>query len=318
MVHQTFFLGLVASVSLGVFTVMGVLSAVAWSRNRSLLMRLAHYVEPHLKPSDASALDARLEHLVGLTEFGRDFLRDLRQLRLGPRPGRLLLYGVIVAGAAYVVGSVRFGSNVAAFGTSGVTLAALFGFVRWRAGQSWKHYRRQLPEALHVISSALSAGASLSQALKHAARETVPPLQGEIQRVVEDVEVGKTLEQALTELTQRLPLPEFDMVIASLLIQQRSGGNLAELLNETAQLIKQNEELRQEMGVLTSQAQASARLIGLLPVGLFAYLYASNRSFLGPLLDTGMGNMMLIIAFVCEIVGYYVVSRIATFSEFQV
>jgi tight adherence protein B len=153
--------------------------------------------------------------------------------------------------------------------------------------------------------------------MKHAAREVVPPLQHELQRLVEDVEVGKTLEEAMFDLKTRVPLPELDMVIASLLIQQRSGGNLGELLNEVAQIIKQNEELRQEMQVLTSQALISARLVALLPVGLFVYLLVTNRSYLEPLLTTRVGNLMLVTGAMFEIIGYWAVTRIATYKEYE-
>ena len=100
------------------------------------------------------------------------------------------------------------------------------------------------------------------------------------------------------------------------LIGPGSGGNLGELLNEAAHLIKQNEELRAEMSVLTSQAKASARLIGFLPVGLFIYLAVTNASYLEPLLTTGLGNAMLAVGATMEIVGYLVVMRISTYNEY--
>jgi tight adherence protein B len=317
MQDPTVLLGLMASVTLGVCAIAGVLGAAAWSQNQASLRRLVGHVEPHVDPSDFSTLDKRIERLLATTEFGSGFSRDLGQLGLGFRPGRLVMYGITAAGAAFVAATLRTGSPY--FGLVALigVLMAEVGLVRYRAGQCWQQYRVQLPEALHVIASALAAGASLNQAMNHAAREMVPPLQGELQRLVEDVEVGKTLEESLFDLKTRVPLPEFDMVIASLLIQQRSGGNLGELLNEVAHIIKQNEELRREMQVLTSQAMVSARLVSLLPVGLFVYLLVTNRSYLGPLLTTRTGQAMLAVGTIFIMIGYWVVVRIATYKEYD-
>jgi tight adherence protein B len=310
-------MGLLASLSVGAVAVSGVLGAAAWSRDRALFGRLTRYVVPYLPQPAASSLDTRFEKMVGRLPLGQTLLRDLSQLGIDARPGRLLVYGFIIGLGAWGAATFRSGSALIGAAAFLSTMAALFALTRWKASRSWERYRVQLPEALHVISSALSAGASLNQALKHASREVVPPLQGELKRLVEDVEVGKTLEEALVELRGRIPLSDFDMIIASLLIQQRSGGNLAELLNETAHILKQSQSLRQEMGVLTSQARLSAQLIGLLPVGLFAYMYFTNPGYLKPMLTNGVGQALLGIGIALEVVGYVVVMRIATYSEYD-
>jgi tight adherence protein B len=317
MQDQLVLLGVMASVTLGVFAVAGVMGAAAWSQNQATLRRLVGQVAPHVETSDFSTLDKRLERLLNMTAFGRGFVRDLGQLGLSFRPGRLVMYGVIAALAGMSLVVFKTGSGI--FGTFALCaiIVAEIAAVRYRAAQCWQQYRLQIPEALHVIASALAAGASLNQAMQHAAREMVPPLQSELQRLVEDVEVGKTLEEALFDLKTRVPLPEFDMVIASLLIQQRSGGNLGELLNEVAHIIKQNEELRREMQVLTSQAMVSARLVALLPVGLFAYLLVTNRGYLEPLLTTRTGQAMLVVGGIFIAIGYMVVTRIATYKEYD-
>jgi tight adherence protein B len=81
--------------------------------------------------------------------------------------------------------------------------------------------------------------------------------------------------------------------------------------------LKQSQSLRQEMGVLTSQARLSAQLIGLLPVGLFAYMYFTNPGYLKPMLTNGVGQALLGIGIALEVVGYFVVMRIATYSEYD-
>jgi tight adherence protein B len=280
-----------------------------------MMGRLTRYVTPHIAPPKASTLDQRFEELVASNAIGRTMLRDLSQLGYDARPGRMIVYGVIVGGVGFGAANLVSGSPILGAVAFLAVIVVEGVAVHWLAGRRLDQYRLQLPEALHVIASAISAGASLNQALHHAARETVPPLQKELRRVVEDVEVGKTLEEALADLKERVPLSDFDMIIASLLIQQRSGGNLAELLVETASILKEAEELRQELSVLTSQARLSAQLVGLLPVGLFVFMYVANPSYLQPLVTEPLGQVMLGVAFVLEVLGFWVVTRIATFSD---
>jgi Flp pilus assembly protein TadB len=309
--------GLIATASVGAVAVAGTLGYFAWTREKTLADRLTRFVTPHLEMEEASDLDERFESFLSRLPGGAKLLRDLAQIGAGQRPGRLLLYGLIAAAGIFlVVGTWRDSTAFAAVAFVGAIVGEYFA-LSWRAGKRWERLRLQLPEALHVVASALSAGASLNQALIHAAREVLPPLQGELRRVVEDVELGKTLEEALTDLQKRAPLPEFNMIIASLLIQQRSGGNLAQLLNETAELLKEDQRLRREMNVLTSQARASAQLIGFLPIGLFLYMFFFNPSYVEPLLTTQLGLTALGIGLVLEMIGFFIVYKIASYSEYQ-
>jgi tight adherence protein B len=308
--------GLIATVSIGGMAVAGTLGYFAWSRERMLGERLTRYVSPHIELEQSSDLDERFERILIGAPGGATLLRDLRTVSSTQRPGRLLLYGILGASGVFlVVGAWRDSTVLAAAAFAGAIVAEYMGLT-WRARKRWERFRLQLPDALHVVSSALSAGASLNQALIHAAREVMAPLQGELKRVVEDVELGKTLEEALTDLQRRVPLPEFNMIIASLLIQQRSGGNLAALLNETAELLKEDQRLRREMGVLTSQARASAQLIGFLPIGLFVYMYFFNPTYVEPLLTTEMGLTALAVGLALEIVGFVIIYKIAAFNEY--
>jgi tight adherence protein B len=308
--------GLIATVSISGVAIAGTLGYFAWSRERMLGDRLSRYVAPHIELERSSDLDERFEHFLGHIPGGESLLRDLKAVSTKQRPGRLLLYGILgAAGVFLAVGSWK-DSTLFAAAAFAATIVGEYFMLTWRARKRWERFRLQLPEALHVISSALSAGASLNQALIHAAREILAPLQGELKRVVEDVELGKTLEEALTDLQRRVPLPEFNMIIASLLIQQRSGGNLAALLNETAELLKEDQRLRREMQVLTSQARASAQLIGFLPIGLFLYMYFFNPTYVEPLLTTELGLTALAVGLVLEIVGFVIIYKIASFNEY--
>lgn len=309
--------GSAATALVGAFAVAGTLGYFAWSREKTLSGRLARFVAPHIELERRSDLDERFERLVAALPMGGTLIRDLAQLGTGVRPGRLLLYGVIVAGGAFLVAGTWKNSTAFASGAFLATLVGEYFVLGWRARKRWDLFRLQLPEALHVIASALSAGASLNQALLHASKEVLEPLQGELTRVVDDVELGKTLEEALEDLKRRVPLPEFDMIIASLLIQRRSGGNLAALLTETAELLKEDQRLRREMEVLTSQAKASAQLVGFLPLGLFLYMYFFNPGYVEPLVTTELGLTALAIGLVLEMIGFVIVMKIATFSEYQ-
>ena len=109
----------------------------------------------------------------------------------------------------------------------------------------------------------------------------------------------------------RAPLEELDAILASILIQRRSGGNLAELFAGTADLLQRDIKLRRELGVLTAQARFSAQVVGLMPFALFALLALINPGYVQTLVSHPLGYALLALALVLEVLGFLAIRRIA-------
>jgi len=293
----------------------GLMGYHSWRQGRVLDRRVERYVAPYTSELTEPILSDRIQAWLAERPQGQRLLELIIEAEIGSDPGKLVLYTGLVALVLFLVGALYLGNLVTAVVLAAGAVAIPYLWLQRRLAQKWARFLNQLPEALITISNALSAGASVIQALEQSVQELTPPIQGEFRTVVEEVKLGKDLEEALIDLRARVPVPALETIIASVLIQQRSGGNLADLLSETALLLQEDVRLANEMRVATAEGQMSARLVGSIPIIFFAFMYFFNRSYLEPLLSTPLGMGLLTVALVFEVVGFVVIQRIATIKE---
>jgi tight adherence protein B len=179
--------------------------------------------------------------------------------------------------------------------------AAALGAAYWRlvqvpAEKRLDQIRLQLPDALTTMGNVLRSGATILPAVEQTAKETDPPLKGELEQVVADVSIGQDLQSALSAMRARVPLDELDNLTAALLIQQRSGGDLPELLSSMAALLRDSVRLKNELRIQTQEGRQTGLVIGLIPVVALGLLFVTNREYLDPLLTTGLGRLVLFLS----------------------
>ncbi len=136
----------------------------------------------------------------------------------------------------------------------------------------------QMVEMLQMLSSGLRAGFGLLQALEAASDQSQAPLQTELRRTMRDTAMGASVEQALTSFNERVGSADFDIVITAILIQRSVGGNLAEILDNMQQTMRERERIRGEIRTLTSQQRLTGYVIGGIPVGLLLAIYVDQPS----------------------------------------
>jgi len=186
--------------------------------------------------------------------------------------------------------------------------------LRRRATDYQNRFVGQLPATLVLIANSLSSGSSLPQALDYAARESRPPIKNELLKIVEQLGVGVNLNQALEKLYQDIPVPELETIISALIIQRRVGGNLAKLLKRTSELLREKNELKNELMVQTAQSRFSGKVIGLMPVVVIIFLLIADREFITPLFTTSLGIVILSLSSVAELLGFLLIRRILDVS----
>jgi tight adherence protein B len=199
--------------------------------------------------------------------------------------------------------------SCAALGTIGLMMVA--GFARqplWLATASaaflaalpWlyvQHIRsrrlnrlqRQLPEALDLVTRALRSGHSFSSGLQMIGEEMSEPIANEFRIVSDEVNFGVSLQQALTNLSERIPLTDLRYFVVSVLIQRDSGGNLTEVLGNLSRLIRERLKLLARVRVLSSEGRLSAWILGLMPFALGAVMNVFNPEFMSPLWKDPIG-----------------------------
>jgi len=183
-------------------------------------------------------------------------------------------------------------------------------WVRRRITTRRKKLESQLIDVLSLVASGLRAGFGFIQALENAAKQSAPPLSDEIRRTLRDIAVGASVEQALQALNERVASPDFDIVITAVLIQRQVGGNLAEILDNVAETMRERDRIRGEIRTLTSQQRMTGYVIGAIPVGLLAIFSVISPDYTSLLFTDPLGRMMLVGAAVMEVIGFLVIRQI--------
>ena len=161
---------------------------------------------------------------------------------------------------------------------------------------------RQLPEALDLVTRALRSGHSFSSGLQMIGEEMSEPIANEFRIVSDEVNFGVSLQQALTNLSERIPLTDLRYFVVAVLIQRDSGGNLTEVLGNLSRLIRERLKLLAKVRVLSSEGRLSAWILGILPFALAALMNVMNPTFMAPLWNDPLG--LAIVKYMLILMGF--------------
>jgi tight adherence protein B len=222
-----------------------------------------------------------------------------------------VIFGALVAGAAYVFGLPWYAS-AAAF------LAAGIGFPRWCL--NFLRRRRQqvfladFADAIDIVVRGLKSGLPVSDALKVIASEVPPPVGPEFLEVVEGQRVGITIDQGIERMYERMPLAEVNFLAIVMAIQAKTGGNLAEALNNLSKVLRDRKKMKAKIRSVSQEAKSSAMIIGSLPFCIIGLLSIFSPDYLTPLWSTRVGNIMLVGCGVWMTLGSLVMRKMINFE----
>lgn len=184
--------------------------------------------------------------------------------------------------------------------------ATAFGFRTWIRGKVAKRlkaFNDQFELVLRLISSGLRVGLSLRQAIALVIEESPDPAKTEFARVVARASIGVPMDVALDDLVRRVPSEELQMFVDAIDIQSKTGGNLAKILDHLAGTIKARRSIQRKVRSLTGEARASGWVIASLPIGLGAFIMATQPPMREAMFTTEIGHLSLIVFVVLEVVG---------------
>jgi len=205
---------------------------------------------------------------------------------------------------------LRFGSVLGGL-LAGLALGfAPFGYVLFKRNRCFNLFQEGLPEALDLIVNALRAGHSLIAAMGLVARECADPVGAEFKACFEEQNYGLELSTALDNLIVRVPLQDLKIVATAITIQKESGGNLAEVLDKTAHVIRERFRLKRQVRTHTAQGRLTGVILTLLPLGLGLVLFFINPTQMSLLWTTPMGRKLLWGGVIGIIVGGFIINRI--------
>jgi tight adherence protein B len=188
--------------------------------------------------------------------------------------------------------------------------AAPLALVLKKRGRRFSAFEKDLPAALDLMVGAMRAGHSLNSAIGMVANETSDPISMEFQKVFDEQTFGLDLRAALLDLTERVPLHSVRIVVTAVLIQKETGGNLAEVLEKTAQVNRERFRLLRQVRVHTAQGRMTGWVLSLLPILLGVGLYLLDPGHVSTLWRTAFGLKMLYTAAGMTMIGGLLIRKI--------
>ncbi len=283
------------SIILGLLVVAGGSIAFVANRNRGKVdERLEQFVSTETVldlpvddydiegPDTADKLDKLLS--------GQEFFGTIKR-RIAKADVKLRVSEYLILTAISAVGMAGLGYYVFGRGDSSAPVLAVIGFViglrlpRMYIGNAAKRrvnaFNNQLGDTLNLWVNALRSGHSVLMAMETIATELPPPVSREFERVVQEIRLGLSMEQALDNMYKRVPSEDLDLVITAVNIQREVGGNLAEVLDNISFTIRERVRIKGEVRTLTAQGRVSGWVISLLPIGLGLLLNVINPGYVG-------------------------------------
>ena len=193
----------------------------------------------------------------------------------------------------------------------GIMLASLpLIWLLLRRRRRFKHFAKQLPDALELISRALRAGHSLASGFNLISEEMRPPISKEFQRVFEEQNLGVPLEAALDNMTERVPNLDLRFFATAVILQRQTGGDLAEILDKIGYLVRERFKIWGQVQALTGEGRLSGIVLLALPPCLFLAVYRMNPEYVMPLFTDPLGRKMLAGGIIMQLIGALVIRKI--------
>jgi len=234
----------------------------------------------------------------------------LYQAGMSMRVGMLVTFIAAAAMTGYLFGVIAFHRLI-----PGLIFMALFGpipyfYALFRKSQRMKTIRETFPDALDLLVSGLRAGLSFSAAMQIVSEESPEPLRSEFAITVEEQALGLDMRDALTNLSKRVDLIDLKFFVTAVLLQRETGGNLAEVLSNSATLIRDRFRVLGDIKTFTAQGKMSAVILVMLPVAVGLFTYLITPDYFKPMIENEGGRAALWVAGIMQLTGCFVIFKI--------
>jgi tight adherence protein B len=233
----------------------------------------------------------------------------IKQANVKYSPGFFLLFSLVLGLTGYLFCSITASDSLLSILTAIVAGSLPFLYVQSKKKKRMAKFEKQLPEALGLIARALKAGHAFTSGMKLAADEFEDPLGTEFDETLDEINFGVSVPDALKNLAIRVDCPDLKFFVVSVILQRETGGNLAEIIESLANLIRERFKFKGKVKVLTAEGRLSAVILLVLPLVLFIALYFLSRDYISTLFTDPMGKGMIGIALFMMIAGIFVINK---------
>lgn len=278
--------------------------------------------------ADRDALVDRLSHTGHIPETGRRrrfrwLDSKLRETGLGRKlelklaatgleltPGEFFVYSLAAMAGLWMIAS----SMLASFFGPVAALIGLWGtnaFLNWQRTKRTEHFINQLPELARILANATQAGLALRTSIGMAADEMENPAGEELARVSRRLAVGESLEDAMSELTDRLPSRELVVLVTTLVLSNRAGGTVVSSLRNLTETLEERKETRREVKTQLSQVTVTAYAVPIFGLGAMLLMNAVMPGALDRMTGAFIGQVAVVISIALYAIGFIVIRRMS-------
>lgn len=301
-----------------ILLVIGIIVSASSERNL-VEQRLGEYLQQDERTkaellAERSILTDWVSTRVEKTSYGNKVARELARADLKLKVAEyfaLVLIATMVGGAlAWLLGNQQIISLI---------IGAIAGFFAPRFYVARQQRRRlarfndQLADMLNLMVNGLRAGYSTMQAMEAISKELPTPISDEFHRVVQEMQIGISMEAALDNLLRRIPSDDLDFVITAINVQREVGGNLSEILDTISFTIRERVRIKGDIRTLTAQVRTSGAVLSLIPVFLTLILWFLNPAYLMSFAEGGTLCVIISVVVVISMIGsgYFIMMKIA-------
>jgi tight adherence protein B len=240
---------------------------------------------------------------------------DLARAGLNITAPEYLLIRIGAIGVGALIGLFRFGFSL------GPIILGAVGFVvpplviAYLQRRRQQQFNDQLGSMLQLLSNSLKTGYAIDRALETVAAKSQPPVSTEFERVTTEITLGTSVEDALSSLLLRINSPDLEFIVTAILLHIRVGGNLAEVLDNISETLRDRLQTKRDMSVLTAQSRASASIITGLPILLALGLYVFVPGYYAPMTSSVVGIVMLAFAGFMVLIGNLLIQRMTSLES---
>lgn len=192
----------------------------------------------------------------------------------------------------------------------GLGAAAPPMFIKYKEKKRKEKFGEQLGDALLLVGNCLRSGFSFRKALDRIVKDMENPISEEFERALAQVSYGATIGESLEAMAKRMDNHELELLNSAVTIHQKAGGKLSDIIESVARTIRERIQLHQTVKTLTAQGRISGLVVSLLPVIMLIFLGMLNPSYMSILFNTFLGNVVLVVAGIMEILGMLLIRQI--------
>jgi tight adherence protein B len=239
----------------------------------------------------------------------------MRQAGLDWSRNKFIVVSILIGGGAFALAAFISGSYWA---MGAAIIIGGFGIPNWLVShlrkRRMKKFLHEFPGAIDVIVRGIKAGLPLADCIRIVANEVPEPVKSEFRQIIEAQSIGLSLPESVSRLTERVPASEANFFAIVINIQQKSGGNLSEALGNLSAVLRDRKLMKGKVAAMSSEAKASAGIIGCLPFVVTFFVYISSPGYISLLWTTSTGQFVLGCAACWMSIGIFTIKKMVNFD----